>query len=967
LVGSVWFDPAPLAGRPHDAQGVSVTEQGRLSWGVERGECAGAGLLKRWPTNARVQSRVLARVLPVLFESADNVDDFAEQVLWNGRIPAGYLSDDEVVRVGLDPSGQVPYGPSDLDDEPPSEDEKERRALELQRAVVESSAVPSGSSSSGGEAKSSPSSASVDTATAQEEDSAPAAASSGSKVPSREVGEGVELTEGSSERSHEEEAAVTTEDQASPPEEAEMPGTEEGEDSEAEAEQEGDPTVHVRRTMKRIAKGELPPGFRRAQPLADLSEPPPQLLWVDAPPLDIGLEGEPLGSILSHSLMSLMFAPGLTVEEQGFAFYMNKRRVLKDKKESKVLNENNAIWPTILWAGGVGYPAIKPSASAAMVEARVELLRLLVSLGSAPLFRTPLPEHQPENRFLDQLTNRSCPFTPNLILSLFNTVLAFDPVGFNAYIPYASTVLSDGHEALVDASLQALLILLDHCPGAVPRVEIAALPPDSHHAVPTAPSDPFGYAPSADEARPAPAVGEEEEEEEAEAGPRAAATEEGPTARVGVPRAILASIRTERDLELISTRFARLLNAVWQSDASYFPGASASPVLCQQELVSLLWHLLNDNASFLNHVLSKGHTNSLVVPLVYFLWSGRLNPARAQFCQLCTFVLFLLSGYRDFAVALNEPVTASLPGGILIDVGVTTHADLLVAVLHKLVVNAHRRLRPLYGHFLSTLSNVSPYIFRLSLASAVKLGSLLDVLSAPRFLFARPDNFPLLSHLILTFANLIQYQFRGNEEAMYALVQNEERIEWLASVTHEAALSAHSEAVQHAKRIRERETGEAPPTAALEAAAASESMQPQERASSPGASPSLADGAMDSVWSSWEPTKEWFLDQTRDLPHLFTVTLAIRHMSAILRSKCAKFAEEGTTPDDEMLIGILKRVTLVGVIPRPHSILSRRHVHNQATWQWLSAFVWGTIYLRGVDQLHLFDASHIQLFQLQIV
>jgi hypothetical protein len=306
------------------------------------------------------------------------------------------------------------------------------------------------------------------------------------------------------------------------------------------------------------------------------------------------------------------------------------------------------------------------------------------------------------------------------------------------------------------------------------------------------------------------------------------------------------------------------------------------------------------------------------------------------------------------------------------------------------------------------LSNVSPYIKHLSLESSVRLGALLDILASPRFLFARPDNFALLAHLVTTLANIMQYQFVGNEETMYALVRAEHRLEWLSTVSHTDAAEGHASAVKQARDRETDKTGivpQAPDSAAPAAAAAgasdSATSTPDAAAAAatstvpapevaPAASPS-ADGdddheadaaeeeeeeeeeegvpgrADDIVWAAWRPTKAWLSEQMETMPLLHTLLSGTRCMSAALRRECDRKLLEGVTPDDEVLIGTLRRMTLVGIIPRPHTLYTRRSEQTQATWKWLSTFVWGVIFLRGVNQLPLFDTRGIKLFHLQIV
>ena len=52
---------------------------------------------------------------------------------------------------------------------------------------------------------------------------------------------------------------------------------------------------------------------------------------------------------------------------------------------------------------------------------------------------------------------------------------------------------------------------------------------------------------------------------------------------------------------------------------------------CYQEILVLLWKFLDENNGFLNYVLSdKVNVNRLVVPMLYLMWSGRLQPSKVR-------------------------------------------------------------------------------------------------------------------------------------------------------------------------------------------------------------------------------------------------------------------------------------------------------------------------------------------------
>ncbi len=49
----------------------------------------------------------------------------------------------------------------------------------------------------------------------------------------------------------------------------------------------------------------------------------------------------------------------------------------------------------------------------------------------------------------------------------------------------------------------------------------------------------------------------------------------------------------------------------------------------------LLWKFLDENHGFLNHVLTDKDCNvmELIVPMMYLMWSGRLQPSKVCLCM----------------------------------------------------------------------------------------------------------------------------------------------------------------------------------------------------------------------------------------------------------------------------------------------------------------------------------------------
>ena len=144
--------------------------------------------------------------------------------------------------------------------------------------------------------------------------------------------------------------------------------------------------------------------------------------------------------------------------------------------------------------------------------------------------------------------------------------------------------------------------------------------------------------------------------------------------------------------------------------------------------------------------------------------------ARVGLIHLGVFLLLLLSGERNFGVRLNKPYTNRIAMPDL-PVFNGSHGDLLIISLHKLVTSTQQRLQPLFDCLLTVIVNVSPYLKSLCMLAASKLLHLLEAFSTPWFLLAAPHNHHLVFFLLEAFNNLIQYQFDGNANLVYAVIR----------------------------------------------------------------------------------------------------------------------------------------------------------------------------------------------------
>lgn len=444
---------------------------------------------------------------------------------------------------------------------------------------------------------------------------------------------------------------------------------------------------------------------------------------------------EPLAKQMIHAIMGLLFLPEFTISIHAYKGYGEERRSATRSGQSAT--SGSLVFPSLLWNSGVSYPDANVVNSSAYDKNRKEVLKLLLTCFSGILYQTAETCNLWNDRFLEVATAPDCPFAPTLFFSLLNIVITYDPVGWG--VPYAGSIVTDDRETLVDASLQVLLVLLDF--GQTSETSLLA----STKPQPSA---------TASIRRGSTLTMEN--------------TDEG-TTNGNIYRQLLSSVERQEDFALIFSGLSRLLNNYHQSMSTILPN-SIKQIKCHQELLVLLWKLLDENKGFLSYVLKKADVNQLVVPLLFLMYEGRQEPSKVGMIHICTFILLLLSGERDFGVNLNKPFDNRLPLDLPPFSG--NHADLLIVCLHKIIVSGYEKLNSVYNCFLTIICNISPYCKKLHMVSSVRLLRLFKLFAQPRYLFDNEANHHLVFFLLETFDNIIQYQYEGNQQVVYSMIQN---------------------------------------------------------------------------------------------------------------------------------------------------------------------------------------------------
>lgn len=366
---------------------------------------------------------------------------------------------------------------------------------------------------------------------------------------------------------------------------------------------------------------------------------------------------------------------------------------------------------------------------------------------------------------------------------------------------------------------------------------------------------------------------------------------------------VMTSLKNADEFGFIVSGLLLRLTELDKASKEYF--ADGSGANATHATLMVTWKLLSCNEEFFNFFVRHESALSVFRLILRFAarTSAQVDASESGDFQkqlvldrlsLVEVILLLLSSSREFSVLLNEPLVASM-----VDLGyppgVTTYADALLFTVWRLVVDSARSSRGIVVDMLLTaLSNVSPYIKSFSAVSSDKLINLVARFSKPRWLCAAHYNYQQLISTLEIINNLVQYQFEGNAELVYAIVRNHELFQLLDDLCYEKCI----------------------------------------------------DGTGGAVGDEWSPTAGWFEDWKAKLK-LKIVLRVIAYLLPILEREI-----QTHDLDQKACVQIVKRMTLVGILPVPHAIVIRSYKGNTWTSYWLMNSSWTLVSFVHPDLFH---------------
>ncbi|CUF04657.1 dymeclin family protein, putative [Bodo saltans] len=448
--------------------------------------------------------------------------------------------------------------------------------------------------------------------------------------------------------------------------------------------------------------------------------------------------------------------------------------------------------------------------------------------------------------------------------------------------------------------------------------------------------------------------------------------------------ALLCQHLSSVEAQWIVNGLALLFGNVTRAKSTFLP-QSQRTIFEHDLLLVLLWKLIDRSAPIRSAFGGDNVTNSssttatsgannnstgptaYVVPLCYYLTTGRTNPGAAaprkrsettSLSQIAMFIFLKLSGERSFVLACNEPFTEHLPFALPEVASANgTYNDVIalacLSVLQDAEMNSsvvdgtggERRAapkhRPMHASCVTVLANIAPFMQSVSLGTTMRMLRMLELFGRPSFLLESPvEHGKWLMLIIEALCSLLQYQFRGCGHLSYALVRSRDVVYTVLDLFDDTEVlqTEQQPAVDNSREVTELPTSHSltaiPPTttAAPPRMSLSELSHPD------------------------DPNRGSVIEHRKSL--LFTLRCALGALEVIV----LPLVQSTRVGVAEIPTIISQKSTLVGALPVPHSIVVRGFPSSYSVDEWVSKALWGFIFSHAVPGALVRSTKAVKLF-----
>ncbi|CAG9333085.1 unnamed protein product [Blepharisma stoltei] len=589
----------------------------------------------------------------------------------------------------------------------------------------------------------------------------------------------------------------------------------------------------------------------------------------------------------------------------------------------------NQVELALLWKGGLLTPNIGEDVSTQMWDNRYELLRLLLACIGENMYEEMSKMSERVNPWLWLLCSQAIPFSAQLFYSIVNILISYDPYGM-WNLPYASYWSSAVKERALQSSLDILVLMLEFVPPNDERLN--KLKPHELRAKQLI------------ETR---------------------QVTQGALFRNEM-QLRLRDISKDEDFQKIITGFNKIVTTGIVAQNTYLP-SSQKIVPCTEEILILLWLLIESNEKFYNYLI-KSNAKELIVPIIYCILEKMESVSHYGLLCIITNILIKLSENRKFSVSLNAKYSGNLPVSFPNFNG--TYADVLIITVGKIIQAGNQALEGIYPSLLIIITNISPYLKSLSVVSSQTIMRFFETFSLQRWLLASPTNHYLIFYVLEIIANLIQYQWQASSYLILYIIRKKDLFVKLNKLKLEEEENNKEETKKSEESKKSEEAGVEEEKIPENRIIGLLSERVEEKVVNSSILQSHVSAESDEIENTntaqnlpseedWKPSQQWLASWKKKLP-MAVPMICIQELLPELESYTLK----NPKCQDKELIDLIQEEVLVGILPVPHPIVTRKYLNNPITRLWLSCSIWGIIYLKN-QYMPLYDPKNIKMFSVQ--
>lgn len=431
------------------------------------------------------------------------------------------------------------------------------------------------------------------------------------------------------------------------------------------------------------------------------------------------------GHALLNTIVELLFHAGFTMP-------------WTDEQLSSTMGPEISRVHFTIWEAGIGCSVDLKDTTPTHIEHRIEVLRLLVTLLSKPIYTAPQDQSTTGQPAIDYIAcSLERPVVLSFLCSLLNTVANYRQGDRWMFLSASGDPVRD---SLTSLCLQTLCAVLTYEPR-----DLNAETPNL-----------FLY--------------------------------------------YLTKLYRQTDFAFLATGTAKMFQtAIANTRGPFELGSTAGSMFVKSseehvsELLVVIWILLRHNPHFRQYMAGNRQLSlDMLSWLLYVALTNKDSPSTLVQAQLAIFILQDLTSDRTFCIQLTTSQSAadmSVPSRLLRSHGAVA-MDMVIEAVFMLLTRSAGLMAPLYPALLLILDNTAPFWRNLSLISAARLEQMLEQFASPRFLLANEGNPRMLGILLDTFSRMLKEQFSANANVVYILVRAAPIIERLESFSLNGALES---------------------------------------------------------------------------------------------------------------------------------------------------------------------------------